>query len=137
MATKLKKMSIKYPSKVVEIRREKIEEIVHSVNKIFCEFLGDKSHKDYKDAPDWVKDSIKNGIKNILANPDTTPEQSHENWMRKKEQAGWKYGKEKCEIMKTHPCMVDYNVLPEHQKVKDKFFTAIVKTLLLNNEKKQ
>jgi hypothetical protein len=53
----------------------------------------------------------------------------HGQWMALKEIEGWTYGPIKDEQLKTHPCMVPYADLPEHQKVKDHLFSAIVDTL--------
>jgi hypothetical protein len=54
-----------------------------------------------------------------LENPDMTLEENHENWMKYKEQAGWKYGNDKCFVCKTHPDMVPYEQLPEIEQRKD------------------
>lgn len=58
-----------------------------------------------------------------------TPEQHHESWRRDKTEAGWVYGAEKDPARKTHPCLIPYHDLPEHQKDKNRLFLMIVAAL--------
>ena len=102
-----------------------IAKIVHDANKSYCETIGDFSQSLWEDAQDWQKNSMINGVKYHLNNPDVTPEQSHENWMKVKIEDGWKYGPVKDPDKKEHPCLVPYNDLPKEQKVKDYLFKAI------------
>lgn len=107
--------------------KQQIAELCHNVNKAYCESIGDYSQPTWEDAPDWQKASAMEGVYFHLEN-DTTPEQSHESWMKSKENDGWVYGKVKDADKKTHPCMVPYNQLPQEQKSKDYIFKAIVDT---------
>jgi len=107
-----------------------IAEVCHEANRALCEALGDFSQKPWDKAPDWQVESAMNGVQCHMANPEVTPEQLHINWMKEKKKTGWKYGKEKDEEKKTHPCMVEYVKLPAHQKAKDHIFKAICATLL-------
>lgn len=104
---------------------EKIAQICHEVNKVYCESDYDGSQCSWKDAPQWQKDSAINGVKFHLEN-DTTPEDSHKSWLKEKEDTGWKYGVIKNPYKKEHPCMVPYEELPKNQQVKDHLFKAIV-----------
>lgn len=104
---------------------EQIARICHEVNRAYCNSIGDNSQPSWEDAPDWQKDSAVNGV-NFHLNYDTTPEQSHENWMREKEADGWVYGPTKDPEKKEHPCMVPYDQLPLEQRTKDYLFKAIV-----------
>lgn len=104
---------------------EQIAKICHGVNKAYCETIGDFSQPAWEDAPDWQKDSAINGVKFHLEN-ETTPEMSHENWLKQKIEEGWVYGKEKNPELKTHPCIMRYSELPKYQRTKDSLFKAIV-----------
>jgi hypothetical protein len=104
-----------------------IAKLCHEVNRAYCKSIGDTSQPSWEDAPDWQKDSAKNGVEFHLNN-ETTPEQSHENWMKDKVADGWVYGDVKCPEKKTHPCMVSYDQLPIEQRTKDYLFKAIVDT---------
>jgi hypothetical protein len=68
--------------------------------------------------PDQLQ-SLMNGVRYALDNPDMTPEQNHENWMKCKSEQGWIYGAVKDFERKTHPDMVPFNELPKVEKDKD------------------
>jgi len=104
---------------------KQLAEIAHEVNRIWCRMNGDLSQPIWAEAPVWQKNSAIEGIKFKQENPDSTPSNSHVSWYEHKEADGWKFGEEKDAFKKTHPCMVDYEDLPEFQKVKDSLFQAI------------
>lgn len=68
-------------------------------------------------------ESLLNGIKYLDCYLEATAETNHENWMRMKEEQGWKYGKVKDFEAKTHPDLIPYEQLPEIEKRKDKLDT--------------
>ncbi len=105
---------------------EMIAEACHEANRVICIYYGDDSQFPWAEAPDWQKFSARSGVELHLDEPDTSPEQSHEAWREEKEKYGWVYGREKDVAMKRHPCMVPYDQLDEHQKLKDKMFKALV-----------
>lgn len=105
---------------------EMIASVCHEANRGYCKSLGDDSQPSWDDAPDWQKESACNGVRFHLANPDAGPSGSHENWLSVKKAEGWRYGPVKDAEAKTHPCFVDYAMLPAEQKAKDYIFTAIV-----------
>lgn len=106
-----------------------IATIAHGINLAYSASLGDHSHLPWEETPEELKKSIEYGVKMHLENPDTTPEQSHESWLKQKEVDGWIYGEEKNLEKKTHPCILPYDQLPVEQKTKDYLFKAVV-TLL-------
>jgi len=55
-----------------------------------------------------------------------TPKQAHDSWMKSYLKMGWKYGKKRDKVLKTHPDMVDYNKLPKDEKDKDAIFLSFV-----------
>lgn len=63
--------------------------------------------------------SLLDGIRFQDENPDNTPEQNHDNWMKMKVSQGWVYGKVKDFEKKTHPDMLSFNELPDIEKRKD------------------
>lgn len=103
-----------------------IAQICHEANKGMCEALGDYSQPTWPDAPNWMKESAIAGVQFRLENPDDPPSVQHEAWMDAKVRDGWIYGPEKDPVAKTHPCLVPFNDLPEHQQMKDHLFVAIV-----------
>lgn len=106
---------------------EKTARLCHEINRIYCASLGDTTQPTWDKAPDWQKQSARSGVINLLSNKDATPEMSHENWLKDKKEAGWKYGPVKDEIKKEHPCIVPYNYLPDSEKIKDHLFYTIVR----------
>jgi hypothetical protein len=104
----------------------------HEANRNYCQGIGDNSQPEWKDAPQWQKDSAIMGVRAILANPDTTPEQSHEGWLAQKVADGWVYGPVKDPVLKQHPCMVPYEELPAEQRMKDDIFGSTVRQSLIN-----
>lgn len=102
----------------------------HEANRVYCESTGDMSQPLWRDAPEWQQQSAYKGVLHIIENPNTTPEESHVNWLKEKTADGWVYGEVKDPDEKTHPCMVPYKDLPEHHQVKDALFIAVVRASL-------
>lgn len=44
----------------------------------------------------------------------------HEIWAASRIAEGWRYGKERNDTLKTHPCLVPYEELPEEEKDYDR-----------------
>jgi hypothetical protein len=113
-------------------KQEQIEAIAraaHEVNRAWCLAHGDTSQPHWEDAPEWQKTSAKNGVSFHLGRKDSTPEDSHNNWLREKIGDGWRYGEVKDPVAKTHPCLCTYEALPPEQRVKDSLFIAVVRAM--------
>lgn len=91
------------------INREQMARACHEVNAAYCQALGDTSQLAWDDAPEWQRESARNGVAFHLANPDAGPDHSHNEWLKEKEATGWKYGPVK-----------------DVQKAKDYIFRAVV-----------
>lgn len=111
------------------MKRELIAQVAHEINRAYCASQGDESQPAWADAPEWQQSSALAGVDMHLANPDATPEQSHESWLEVKRAEGWSYGDEKDVERKLHPCFVPYDQLPVEQKAKDYLFRAVVHAL--------
>lgn len=109
---------------------ESIARVAHEANRALCGELGDASQSPWADAPEWQKESAKNGVlahlKGHAEGAPLVPSASHEYWMAEKVADGWTYGPIKDAEKKQHPCMVPYEQLPVEQKLKDYLFGAIV-----------
>ena len=60
---------------------------------------------------------------------DELAENVHEEWAKARMAEGWVYGEERNASMKTHPCLVPYEKLPESEKSYDR--QTVVETLKL------
>lgn len=81
----------------------------------------------WDDAEAWQRDATIESVQSALGG--RTPRQEHDRWAAAKVRDGWAYGEVKDAAAKTHPCLVDYDDLPEGQKDKDRVLLAIVKAL--------
>lgn len=108
----------------------KIAMVAHSVNRAYCQAIGDYSQHEWDEAPEWQRESAINGVKFHIENPNASPSASHENWLREKREQGWKYGPVKDPNAKTHPCCVPYEDLPIEQRVKDYLFIGVVRSMM-------
>lgn len=104
--------------------------LAHEANRAYCLSLGDDSQPAWADAPEWQQQSALAGVEMHAANPDATPEQSHESWLAQKTAQGWVYGEVKDAEKKTHPCCRPYAELPPEQKAKDYIFRGVVHAML-------
>ena len=111
------------------MNREQIARVAHEVNRAYCQAIGDNSQPTWEDAPEWQRSSAANGVQFHAANPKAGPDHSHNEWLREKTAAGWKFGTVKDAEKKEHPCFVPYDALPVEQKAKDFIFRAIVHAL--------
>ena len=103
--------------------------VCHQANKSWCEQNNDFSQKDWEQAEDWQRDSAIKGVEFRVNNPDAGHDSQHNSWMKEKVDAGWVYGEVKDAEAKTHPCIVNFEELPEFQQKKDALFCAIVDAL--------
>lgn len=106
-----------------------IAQVAHAINAAYCLSLGDASVPSWDDAGEQHHHSLIAGVEMHLANPDATPEQSHESWLTAKLADGWVSGEVKDIEKKAHPCCVPYEQLPAEQKSKDYMFRAVVHAL--------
>jgi RyR domain len=56
----------------------------------------------------------------ILALVERLAEHNHDLWARQRLSDGWKYGQERNDQRKEHPCLVAYDQLPESEKDYDR-----------------
>lgn len=107
----------------------KIAIMCHQANKAWCWLNGDESQNDWIYSEEWQRQSAIKGVQFRLENPEAGDDAQHNAWLQDKINDGWKYGPVKDAEKKEHPCIVQFNALPEFQKKKDALFCAIVDTL--------
>ena len=104
-----------------------IAERCHETNRAYCEAIGDFTQVPWAEAPEEFKRNALNGVLFFLENPDATPEAMHNNWMKDRLADGWTLGAVKDVEAKTHPCLVEYDLLPKLQRVKDALFINTIR----------
>lgn len=103
--------------------------MAYELNAAYCRALGDFSFLPWEDAPDWQKGTVIDGVMFHLENPEASPSESHENWLKKKEADGWVYGEIKDPEMKQHPCIMPFVALSTEQQAKDFLIITVVRCL--------
>jgi hypothetical protein len=109
---------------------DRIAVLAHEASRIWDLLHGDTSKPSYVNATDEARASLHQGVQDIVDGKISTPEESHEAWLRFKESGGWKYGPVKDVAARTHPCFVPYTQLPPEQRAKDAIFFGIVTGLV-------
>jgi DNA-binding response OmpR family regulator len=56
----------------------------------------------------------------VLELTELLAENAHEVWARQRLAEGWRYGSERSDARKEHPCLVPYEQLPESEKEYDR-----------------
>jgi len=106
-----------------------IASIAHAINAAYCASIGDQVMPAWDECPESHQQGLLRGVELHIANPETTPEQTHDAWLKEKQEQGWVYGDIKDVEKKTHPCIRPYAELPPEQKSKDYLFRAVVHAL--------
>lgn len=102
-------------------------ELAHEANRAYTELLHEPCiNPCWDEAPEDMKESVRAGVNKHLNNPGMTAEESHNAWVAFKKSQGWKWGPEKDNTAKTHPCLVPFCDLNIAQRFKDYLFASVV-----------
>lgn len=105
-------------------RIEEMAQVVHAANRELQRINGDPVNPPWNSLSADLKASTRKGV--MVALGGSSPRSMHAAWAMERRLKGWTYGPVKDEEKKTHPQLVNYNELPEAQRVKDRVFLAIV-----------
>lgn len=116
---------------------EKIAAVCHDANRAFRAGIGEDPGEPWEHARPYQRESAIDGVAKLLerggaplmAFGQSPGEALHNSWMEHKLRAGWRYGPEKSETCKVHPCLLPWAALPEEQRRKDQLYRAIVLAL--------
>jgi RyR domain len=107
----------------------KIAQVMHEAVRAWQRANGQTPAPVWSRAPAWMKESTRAGVVWRLANPKAPPSAQHDQWMAQKKAAGWKYGRTRSGVKKTHPLMAPYADLPEVERRKDALVAAVIDAL--------
>ena len=103
-----------------------VARVCHEANRAICTAIGDVVPPPWAEAGSEQHESMIKGVIYALRHPSVSPASQHAAWCADKIESGWTYGLVKDVDYKTHPNLVDYEDLPQTQKIKDHVFRAIV-----------
>ncbi len=110
---------------------EQTARVCHETLRAFCQTLDDNSLPPWKDAPEWQKESSRDGVRyyfeQFAAGVEPSPAATHERWLKQRKAEGWKRGNTKNSKTKEHPSFVAFEDLPLQEKQKDYLFAAVCK----------
>ena len=108
---------------------EYIAIIAHEMNRTIQDYH-------YEEAPFWneldleTQEKYLDAVIDFERSPTQSPQEQHKRWVESKIRDGWKYGDKKDNILKTHPCICDWENLSLIQQIKDCLHISTVQTLL-------
>jgi hypothetical protein len=110
---------------------EQAARVCHEALRAYSQTLGDDSLLPWDEAPEWQKESSRDGVRfqfaQFAAGVESSASATHDEWLRERRAAGWKRGQTKDHQTKQHPALVAYADLPLAEKLKDYLFAAICK----------
>lgn len=107
----------------------KIAHVMHEAVRAWQKEHGQEPSPPWSRAPQWMKTASYDGAVWRLKNPKAKASAQHDQWMAQKKKAGWKYGKVKDGVKKTHPMMIPYSKLPAFERRKDALVGAVIDSL--------
>lgn len=108
-------------------RIDLIARVAHDANRAYCEAINDFVPEHWHRIEDEDRHAKRQGVIRVLRG--ATAAELHKQWAEHKLLGGWRYGKEKDELQKLHPCLLPYEQLPAAQRYKDTLFASVVKAL--------
>ena len=64
---------------------EQIAKVAHEVNRAYCQALNIDTQVPWEKASEHLKGSVVDGVAFLHGHPNATPEDSHKNWLKKKD----------------------------------------------------
>lgn len=107
----------------------KIAQVMHEAMRAWQKANGQAPAPAWSRAPKWMKASSIDAVRWRLSNPSAGASAQHDRWSEQKKADGWKFGKTKDGVKKTHPMLVPYGKLPEVERRKDALVNAVIDAL--------
>jgi len=113
---------------------EQAARVCHEALRAYSQTLGDDSLLPWGEAPEWQKESSRDGVRfqfaQFAAGIESSASSTHDEWLRQRRAAGWKHGQHKDQKTRENPSLVPYEDLPLEEKLKDYLFAAICRAFL-------
>lgn len=109
----------------------RIAQVMHETMRAWQKANGETPAPPWGRAPKWMKEASFASVAWRIANPNAPVSAQHDQWMTQKTSQGWKYGRTKSGVKKTHPMLVPYSELSEVEKRKDALVNAVIDSLAL------
>ncbi|RYG28249.1 MAG: hypothetical protein EON93_18940 [Burkholderiales bacterium] len=116
-------------AKISDEAATKIAQVVHESVRAWQKANHQPISPAWGRAAKWMKSASIEAVRWRLANPTANASAQHDRWMAEKAAAGWKHGRTKNGVKKTHPLMVAYRALPEVERRKDALVNAVIDSL--------
>lgn len=108
---------------------EKIARTAHDAVRGWRLANGQDEIPEWADAPEWMVSATKDSVVSVLEHLGMSASAQHEQWMAAKLKDGWAFGAKKDPDDKTHPLLIQFEDLPEVERMKDTLINAIVVAL--------
>ena len=108
---------------------EQIAQVAHAANQAYRQITGEPSGPDWNFLEESKKESVVHGVEFVLKDPSVGAEEVHNEWVRYMVANGWRYGSRENAKTREHPNLRSWESLLPEQKMKDKLFVAIVRSL--------
>lgn len=96
--------------------------VIDSANRELSRSLNENVSLPFDTWSDQARANMKESVRQVITGELRTPKDCHDKWLKDRVNEGWSFGEVKNFTLKTSPCIVDYQELPEEQKVKDDMF---------------
>jgi hypothetical protein len=109
-----------------------VAQVVHEAVRSWQRANNQPAAPAWSRAPKWMKESTLAAVTYRLAHPGAPNSAQHELWVEEKLASGWKRGKIKDGVKKTHPLMIPYDQLPLVERRKDALVSNVIDALTLD-----
>ena len=113
---------------VLRIMSEKLAQVAHETNNAYRTVMLGLPAKCWDELTPEEKTGITYAAEKAVLDPKLKPKDAHESWLQMKLAQGWVYGTAENRDAKQHPCMVEWDLLPDDRKVQDALFIVVCRT---------
>lgn len=110
------------------MKMQAIAKVCHEALRAYAEACGDDGVPPWEQAPTEERASMLDDVVKIASTQGITPEQMHEDWMRRKIEQGWTLGQFDRQ-KKQHPAIVPWRKVPRDYRVQRHLVHALTLTL--------